>query len=248
MKIGISALVYEIDKAIEICKNTNEINHIEIGIDNIKQCSDVLKYKDEFKNLDISISLHLPMELNPCEDVDYIRDRWREYINILQNSLSELNIKYMNMHLGYVMSSRLFKNREKYLKNCVEFLDKLESQIPITIENTYSNKGDFSNVGNNAGDFEYIFNNTNNNKVYFCYDTGHNLINSSNYLQILKDKIKVVHLSDNDGINDSHMGIGKGILKIDELKEINNIEVEYLILEIIYKDIQSTINNIKVFI
>ena len=41
MRIGISALTFNLKEALKICENNKEINHIEIGIDNINDCEEV---------------------------------------------------------------------------------------------------------------------------------------------------------------------------------------------------------------
>ncbi|QJA09551.1 sugar phosphate isomerase/epimerase [Romboutsia sp. CE17] len=242
MKIGISALLYNLKEALEICKEEN-IAHIEIGIDNLEECNELLTYKDDFNKLDLSIGIHLPMELNACENINYIRKSWVDFVNRINQQLNTLDIKYINMHLGYAMTNRLNNNRKKYLDNALKFFnnDNLDKDIIITIENTYSNDGDFSNIGNKLKDFEYIFKSAKKDNLYFCYDTGHYLINKDRYLQSLREKIKVVHLSDNDGIKDTHIGIGKGILEKDHIKSVIEIDPEYLILEINYIDIKDTL-------
>ena len=115
MRFGISALVHEINKAIEICKINDFINHIEIGIDNLYECKAVLNYIEEFKSNDISIGIHLPMELNTCENIEYIRNSWVKYIEEVKEKLNPLDIKYFNIHLGYVIKTRFDKNKNKYL-------------------------------------------------------------------------------------------------------------------------------------
>jgi len=247
MKIGISALLFNLDDAIEICKNEKDISHIEIGIDNIEECRTLLTYKEIFKELNISISIHLPMELNTCENISYIRNSWIEFINKIYDELKPLKVKYYNMHLGYAMTNRLSKNREMFLNNSLKFFNdkNLNKEIFISIENTYSNYGDFSNIGNKVEDFEYIFNNSKNKRLSFCYDTGHFLINKSNYIEKLTDKLKVVHLSDNNGIEDQHIGIGKGILNKKHIKDIIKRNIDYLILEMNFDHIKETLVNLK---
>ena len=242
MKMGISALLFNIEEAIEICKSEKCIKHIEIGIDNLEECEELLRYKKDFEELNLSIGIHLPMELNTCENIIYIRNSWISFINEINKQLSTLNIEYFNMHLGYAMTSRLNNNRNKYLKNTVEFLNDncLDSNIVICIENTYSKKGDFSNVGNNKDDFNYIFNKIENNNVYFCYDTGHDLINPSNYDK-LNYKTKVIHFSDNNGLEDLHLGYKKGILGAEVFEKIKKVNPEYLILEMNFDDIEDTL-------
>lgn len=247
MKIGISALLFNIKEALDICKKEKSIKHIEVGIDNLDECKDLLKYKSIFEELGLSIGIHLPMELNTCENITYIRDSWISFINKINEELNILNIKYFNLHLGYVMSDRLKNNRKKYLDNTIKFFndDKLNKDIILSIENTYSKYGDFSNIGNKSEDFEYIFKNTKMKNIFFCYDTGHYLINEDDYLNQLRGKIKIVHLSDNDGYKDSHIGIGKGILSKYHVETVIEMNIDYLILEINYMDIEDTLINLK---
>lgn len=247
MKIGISALLFNIEEALEICKKIDEINHIEIGIDNLYECKKLHEYKDAIDNLGLSIGIHLPMELNSCENIEYISKSWINFIKEIDSNLTCFDIKYFNFHLGYVISDRLNKNRNKYLDNSIKFIENIniKSNAKLSIENVYSNRGDFSNVGNKTYDFEYIFNRVNNKNVCFCYDTGHYLINNDNYIERLNDKINVIHLSDNDGISDMHIGIGKGILHESHVKKVLNLNPDYLVLEINYKHIDDSINKLS---
>lgn len=244
MKIGISALLFNLDEALEICSNIDEINHIELGLDNLDECTILYKYKDKFDKLNLSLGIHLPMELNPCDNIKYIRNSWIDFINTMNDNLKEFNIKYFNMHLGYVITDRLYKNREKYLNNCILFLEELlkSSNKVVSIENTYSKGGDFSNVGYIHDDFKYIFNEVKDKNLCFCYDTGHNLINKSDYISNLIDRLEIIHLSDNNGLEDSHLGIGKGILPESEIKSLLNSNAKYLILEINYNHIKETVD------
>lgn len=245
MVVGVASLLFNIEDALKICESTKEITHLEIGIDNISECSELCKYKQRISKLGLSIGIHLPMELNTCENIEYIRSSWKSFIEKIELELKGFNISYFNLHLGYVMTNRLKKNRDKYLDNSVDFLNKINTDSYICIENTYSKDGDFSNIGNISYDFEYIFKRIKNSKICFCYDTGHCLIDEDDYLNNLKDKIKLIHLSDNDGINDIHVGIGRGILSEESVKEVLKLDAEYLVLEINYEDIEDTISKLN---
>ena len=249
MRLGIQSLAFELEEKIYICKNEG-LNHIEIGIDNLDEYEILFEHIDEIKSHDISIGIHLPMELNTCENIDYIRNSWVEFLYNSFDYANKLNIKYFNFHLGYVMTNRLLSNKIKYLNNSIDFINKVllkSKEIDIYIENTYSNQGDFSNIGNCANDFEYIFNKFDNiDKLGFCYDTGHNLIDKDIYVKSLYNKIKLLHLSDNDGINDLHIGLNHGILDINHIYDILNIKtVNYIVLEVKDKYISESKDIIK---
>lgn len=248
MRFGISALVHEINKAIEICKINDFINHIEIGIDNLYECKAVLNYIEEFKSNDISIGIHLPMELNTCENIEYIRNSWVKYIEEVKEKLNPLDIKYFNIHLGYVIKTRFDKNKNKYLDNTVDFIEKINVSSKVFIENTYTKGGDICNIGTTVDEFEYIFNNITRKNTGFCYDTGHNLINSDKYIYNLREKINLVHLSDNNGINDSHDSIGTGKLDLEEVRELINLKPEFIVLEVRHENINESIKIVERFI
>ena len=56
MKIGISALKFNLEDALNICKKNKKITHIEMGIDNLEDVEALKKYKDEINKLNLSIS------------------------------------------------------------------------------------------------------------------------------------------------------------------------------------------------
>lgn len=246
MILGISSLLFNLEEAINLCKKIPYIKHIELGIDNLEECKELYKYKEKIDKLNLSLSIHLPMELNSCENISYINDSWVKFILNINEELDDFDIKYYNLHLGYVRGNYLKNNRNKYLDNSIKFISNvLNNDINISIENVYSNEGDFSNIGNKSYDFEYIFSRINSNNLYFCYDTGHNLINKDDYINKLRDKIGVIHLSDNYGLEDIHIGIGNGILEKEHLKEVISLNSKYLILEIDFNHIEDTINRLN---
>lgn len=244
MNLGISALIYNLNEAIDICSKYKEINHIEVGIDNLYECKELYKYKQKLDDMGISIGIHLPMELNTCENIEYIRESWIDFICKIHEELNQFDIKYYNLHLGYAITNRLIKNRCKYLDNSIKFLQNEKLPKNILIENVYTKFGDYSNIGNQVKDFEYIFSKVKNN-INFCYDTGHNLINEDTYIEDLQNKISIIHLSDNDGIEDIHIGVGKGILSEEEINKILNIKCDYIILEIGYMYIEETMKKLS---
>ena len=52
--------------------------------------------------------------------------------------------------------------------------------------------------------------------------------------QKLKDKLNLIHLSDNDGIKDLHIGLGKGKLSIDSIKDLIKLNPDSIF--VVYMD------------
>ena len=92
MRLGISSLLFNLDEALELCKDIKRIEHIEVGIDNLDECLKLCSYKDKFNKLNLSLGIHLPMELNSCENIKYIRNSWVDFINKMEYELKDLNI------------------------------------------------------------------------------------------------------------------------------------------------------------
>ncbi|WGX76021.1 hypothetical protein QJS64_00630 [Paraclostridium bifermentans] len=57
----------------------------------------------------------------------------------------------------------------------------------------------------------------------------------------------MIHLSDNDGKEDLHVGIGKGILDLESLKNLMSMKIQYAVFEIKYEDIDESIKVLERF-
>lgn len=246
MKLGICALVSNLQEGIDFCKKNSIINHIEIGVDNLSDCDELKRYAKVLEDMGISIGIHLPLEINTCENIDFIRHNWAHYVKKIFEKTSFLKIEYYNLHLGYALKSNLQRDRIRYLNNSIDFLNMItdHKDIKITIENTYTKYGEVCSIGTIVQDFEYIFDNITNENLKFCYDTGHALINKSNYFK-LWDKFKVVHLSDNNGNEDEHLGISNGKLSEYLIRKALASNGDYLVLEMGLGYAKDTTENLK---
>ena len=74
---------------------------------------------------------------------------------------------------------------------------------------------------------EFIYKNIQSNKLFFCYDSGHENCRTPNYIFLdkYKDKLIALHLHDNDGIDDQHLLPFDGTINwkaiMEKLKSIN---------------------------
>lgn len=249
MRIGFSSMAYEIKEKIKICEKLG-FNHIEVGIDNLEDWNYLYHNKDEFIKNDISIGVHMPMELNTCDPIKMANKFWLDYFYENYKKGKVLNVRYYNLHLGYGLKNKVEKDRIGYLNNTANFLLQFLNNIDdvdIYIENTYSKNGDLINLGNMMSDFEYLFKNVTKYNLGFCYDTGHNLINKDEYLNILSEKIRLVHLSDNDGNEDLHLGLSEnGLITEKDIKDIVEIKKnKYLVFEMNTKYLNESLDLYK---
>ena len=120
MRLGISSLLFNLDEALELCKDIKRIEHIEVGIDNLDECLKLCSYKDKFNKLNLSLGIHLPMELNSCENIKYIRNSWVDFINKMEYELKDLNIKYFNNNSDMTFWKNLDTNEDLIFYNSNE--------------------------------------------------------------------------------------------------------------------------------
>ncbi len=105
------------------------------------------------------------------------------------------------------------------LKNINRILNESEKLgVELVIENTRNEKL-----------LDIIFKEINSKKLKFCYDSSHDWLTSKKKGRLIldyKDKIKYLHLSDNDGIKDKHWIPGDGVVDFTKIKEYLN-EAEF---------------------
>ncbi len=228
-------MALDLKEKIKICKEIG-FNHIEVGIDHLEEWEFVYEEKESIQRNGMTLGVHMPMELNACENINYIQKYWMKFFIDHYNKGREINVKYYNLHLGYGLKNKVKKYREKYLENALYFFYTLLEKIKdadIYIENTYSHEGDLINLGNKVVDFQYIFKKIHKNNFGFCYDTGHALIDKDDYISSLNNHIKLLHLNDNDGKEDLHLGLNEnGRLKETEIQYLLKLEnLQYMVLE-----------------
>jgi sugar phosphate isomerase/epimerase len=125
-----------------------------------------------------------------------------EYLTWLEDCLY-YEIPIMVMHIS--RSDQIDTPIEFGLRSMEILVQEAErKKIKIALENTREN-----------GLLEFLLENVNSNNLGLCYDTSHAYIHGDSDFQILEifgDRVMCFHLSDNDGQEDKHWNIGKGII------------------------------------
>lgn len=125
---------------------------------------------------------------------------------------------HMVMHSGFVPQYSP-KGRAKWLDQFCENIEPVlarasELEVRVTLENTYEQDTTL---------FEEIFARIENPALGMCLDTGHatcfGKIEPAQWSKRFGEQISHVHCSDNDGKDDLHWGLGKGVVDFRSLLE-----------------------------
>lgn len=228
MKLGISILAKDLKMKLNFLNEMKDkIDYLEIGIDRLTDWKYIKRYNDKLKNFEINI--HLPLDIG---DYMYEENYFEKIINLNLKLGRNYNVFYYNMHLG----KKIYENRVYNLDLIIRKLKNINTYIKneiITIENVYQD----NIIGSKKSDFSYIINKLNLKNIKICYDIGHDFITKERFYQdldILKD-IKVIHLSNNNGEIDQHLGINlleKDIFYKNFIKNLIKLNKDYYLLEV----------------
>ncbi len=123
-----------------------------------------------------------------------------------------IGIKNMVLHCDNLWETNLSRQekREKNIEKLRLLAEYIENKdIAICLENLYAHDPEETAlVDKNADDLLYLIERTGSDKFGICLDTGHlNLADKNQREFILKagDKLKALHIADNEGKTDQHM-------------------------------------------
>ena len=187
-----------------------------------KSVSDLEKYfaphKSAAKLADISIhQMHMPYPMFIPQADNALNNYLMK--NVAPKSLqicSFLECKYIVVH-GFKLI-KFVGSEEAEWQYTQSFIEKLAPQlrelgITICIENLYENTGGHltegicCNAKKSAERIDYLNDKYKTEIIGFCFDTGHaNLlgIDFEKFITTLGNRLKVLHIHDNDGIRDLH--------------------------------------------
>ena len=244
MKIAVSTLALypqNLEKILPYLEDELQINYCEI----IHECP--LKYmpSDIFDSYKIKPTVHTPIsDMNIASPTRLIREA---SINEIKNSMdlaSNIDANIVVVHPGKIpFLTRQFEDKildlnYNSLKECADYANDLG--LSMCVENMPNMEGYLFK------DISKLDELTNNLDVYITMDVGHaHNCNFSPKDMLSSDKIKHIHLSDNDGTWDNHDALGYGTLNFDVLfKELKNIKYNnILVIEV--KNIKEVENSLS---
>lgn len=179
--------------------------------------NDYKKYIDKIE----FVSMHAPFaDLNPGSSDPLLREVARKRFELAYEIATKLNISHIVFHIGYVPGTGIPKN---WAGRCVnfwnEFLEGKSEKMNYYIENMLEKSPEIL--------FDVI-EGIDKHNVKVCLDIGHAHCNSTtsvaDWIISLKDKIGYVHMHDNHGEKDEHLGFGQGNIP---LVEVFNLLIEH---------------------
>lgn len=222
MKVGVSIKANELSKFPVMYRGSDiKIEHVQItGLE-----ADLEEIDKEIRNQvfrmreqdsSIEISLHAYNFINLAEPVKSIRQAWVQKAKKVIKFAYDLELSFVNIHLGFSVDAINRRRRDMYLKMVTETLKEVVEyatmyRVELHIENQYSPcaVGVYF-IGDCSEDFEYIFKNIESPYLKLCYDYGHGNLDKRG-IEILRknfNKLGSIHAHDNDQITDLHVSVG----------------------------------------
>ncbi|HLF86742.1 MAG TPA: sugar phosphate isomerase/epimerase family protein [Nitrospiria bacterium] len=162
------------------------------------------------------ITIHAPfLDLSPGSTDSFIRRATMERLMLLDEKIRPLSPKKIVFHTGYDKWS-FNGNKEMWLKNSLafwgSFIERLGSRrgYDILIENIFEDEPDY---------MVKLLKGIDSPSFGFCFDIGHcnvfSKVGIEDWIAALGDKLQEVHIHDNHGKSDEHLGIGEGTIGFD---------------------------------
>ncbi|MCP4352852.1 MAG: sugar phosphate isomerase/epimerase [Desulfobacterales bacterium] len=172
--------------------------------------SDFRKVAEQLLAHDLSITFHGPfIDLCPGSSDPGIRELTRHRFEQVLELIPLFKPKIMVCHAGYDWKRYLDK-RDFWIEKSLEIWSWLGADLKdkgcgLVLENTYEHGPE---------DIAVLFENLRDQDVGFCLDIGHQNVfsrtSSEKWLESLGTYTRHIHLHDNLGSHDDHLGLGKG--------------------------------------
>ena len=166
------------------------------------------------------VSLHAPFcDLCPGTTDALIREATMKRFELAYEIAVKLNISHIVFHVGYVPGTGVPKNWAIRCANFwKEFLEGKSEKMNYYLENVLEKTPEVSMA---------VISEINRPNVKACLDLGHAYCYSktplSEWIETLKDKIGYVHMHDNHGEKDEHLGFGEGDIPLLEVLTLLNL-------------------------
>jgi L-ribulose-5-phosphate 3-epimerase len=132
------------------------------------------------------------------------------------------------IHGGSIVEPRLVtKAKQTGLENYLKSIDEIASYalskgVVVLLENlsNYLNYRPFHYIFTTPAEYEYVFSQIEYENVFFFFDLGHGAICEGDPVSVIErfhKKIWGMSLSNNNGVQDQHLGLNQGILNYSDI-------------------------------
>jgi sugar phosphate isomerase/epimerase len=231
--IGVSSTAFSAESVEDVlAKVAKEFGHWEIISEGEHYLPLIMRRLEAVApSYDIKFSIHAPIsDVNIAALSERIREAATlEIIASMEHAIA-LNADTITFHPGFM--SMVVPNQEakaiEKAKRSIRTIDRLMKEFGITaaMENMPSIK---FMIGMTAKEMFEMVDGTD---MKICFDIGHaNTVNQiDEMIDLLGDRIKNIHIHDNNGKNDDHMTIGDGQIDFTKvLKKLSNYKGRYII-------------------
>jgi len=220
MKIGIQPDIdHKPKEAFEFAEE-NGFTHLEILMDHPFYSAEALDYVEliELKSsYDVDVLLHAPAaSTNFISTSDSIRkasyEELEKALNLAEKCEAELVTVHIGWNPGFITARGFVFHAKAYSKHNYKVLTEEFYQFAkihgslLSIENTIRLDENLTKA------VEFLINNTD---ISLTFDIGHYNINKHEIFLKHFDRVKNVHLHDNDGKQDLHLALGRGNSNLD---------------------------------
>ena len=224
-KIGISMLhtLAEPFNAMLKLLQKIETEYVEIVDDGLHTLSRkrVVALNKTAKNRGIKYTLHCPIaDVNIASPSKPMLNASLKRLKQSMAYANELNAELWVLHPGQITGITPFYPGSDWRQNirsiCLLYEAAQECGLRIAIENVPQKYG---SIMKTTEDFARLYLETGLNDIGIILDTGHANLEAQieRFLKQFPDKIYELHLSDNMGENDQHLGIGYGKIDWEQL-------------------------------
>lgn len=199
------------EKVLPLCKKYGLGIEIQ-GFHDPKQVNIKDKILEEYSNIlpeNISKYMHAPFaDLCLGSVSDKIVEATKYYFAYAYEMAKKLNVKRITVHHGYVPKTSYIPG---WINRAVAFWNEFlkDKEIPFDMENMLELDPQIA---------KEIIDDANNDKLGINLDIGHAHCNSNtdvvDWIKNLGKRITYVHLHDNHGETDEHLGLGKGNINL----------------------------------
>jgi len=202
-------------------KMTNQLTHLDTKI--VELVDDGLHtlnkrrisiLKEIKKSYGIKFTVHAPFaDVNISSPSKPLRNFMIKRLKRSMHFAKSLDAKLWVLHPGIKTGISMFYPGEDWKQNkkTIELLDNHAKKldIQIAIENLPKKYGFIMNT---PEDFKRFYAESPSNDIGIVLDTGHSNLEgqTESFLRQLSEKILHIHISDNNGEDDQHLGLGKG--------------------------------------